>query len=344
MGRWMTKWASLMGILALGLGLAVACTQGPTNASPQEFYRGKTVTWIVSSDAGTSSDLLARAIAPYLAEETGATVKVDNMGTDEGSNWVYNEAKKDGLTFIHKSTGALTANDILQAPGTEYEVEKYLYIADVDEGIRIMAVSPDLANKTLEELRKMKGLKAGGTSAKGSIAISGAVVSEVLGLDAKVITGYSGSGKVALATKQRELDFYVISDTSAKMAEDDGMVVSFLSPNDQRSEALPNVPTMYELGVKVPKDLEGALEFVLASGQALALPPGTPADRVEYLRKIFDKLETNKELQSTLSKLKGAQASFMSGKDLQDKIVKMKADKELAGKLNTIFDKRKAVQ
>ncbi|MBI2953825.1 MAG: hypothetical protein HYY30_05895 [Chloroflexi bacterium] len=340
----MTSQTLAIGVLALVLGLMVACSQGPTNISPEEFYRGKTVNWIVSSDAGTNADLQARIIAPYLAREIGATIKVDNMGTDEGDNWVYTEAKKDGLTFVHKSTGALMSNDILKAPGVLYEAEKFEYISDVDPTLRMMSVYPDSPYKTLDAFRKAKGLKAGGTSAKGSIAISGAVLSEVLGLDAKVITGYSGSSRVALATKQGEVDFFVVSDTSAKLAQDDGMVVNLLTPNEQRSEALPDVPTMYELGVKVPKDLEGALEFVLASGQALAFPPGTPADRTEYMRKVFDKLGTDKVVQADLTKLKGAPTFFMSGKEVQDKIAKMKGDKELATKLDTIFNKHKAVQ
>lgn len=344
MGSWLARGTAVIGILALSSGLMMACTQAKKDVTPDEFYRGKTVTWIASSDAGSGTDLQSRLIAPYLSKEIGASVRVENMGTDEGVNWTYNEGPKDGLTITLKSTGALTANDILKAPGVQYEVDKFIYISDVNPTKRIMVLSPKSPYKTLEALQKAKGLKGGGTTAKGSVAISGAVLSEILGLDAKIITGFKGTNELSMRTAQGEVDFYVISDSSAKQAQDDGFAVPFLTPNKQRSEALPNVPTMYDLGAKVSKELEAPLEFILASGQAVVMPPGVPNDRVEFMRKAFEKISSDDNLQKEFEKLTGARSPFTPGKEVQDIVATMKADKELAGRLDTIFEKHKAAQ
>ncbi|MBI2953828.1 MAG: hypothetical protein HYY30_05910 [Chloroflexi bacterium] len=340
-----TRLASWILVLTLLLSVGVAaCTQGQVTSTPEEFYRGKTVTWIASSDAGSGTDFLARAIAPYLAKEIGATVRVENMGTDEGTNWAFNEAPKDGLALVLKSTGAVMSNDILKAPGTMYVAEKFNFVADVNPGGTVLMISPKLPYKTLEQLRAAKGLKAGGTTAKGAIAVGGAVMSAILGLDAKVITGYQGTKNLGMAIARGEVDFFVSSDNSSKQDEEDGTLVNLLVVNKERSRTVPHVPTMYELGVTVPKDMEAALNYLLSRGQALMLPPGVPTDRVEYMRKVFEKLSANQEVQGELERIMGASAPFMKGKDLQDMVASMKSNASLAEQLDEIFNKYKATQ
>lgn len=343
MGSWLTKSTTAIGIAILGLGLVMACSQAPKAQTPEEFYRGKTFIW-VSSEPGSGGDLLARAIAPYLGKEIGATVKMETMGTDEGVNYVFNDAPRDGLTLVAKSTGAVISNDILKAPGTLYQSDRFNYVADINPSRRVLSVSVKFPNRSLDGLRQAKGLKVGGTSAKGSIATGAVVMMEVLGLDGKVVTGYKGTKDLTLAVGRGEIDVKVSSDVSALRDEADGYQVNLFIVNKDRSPAIPNVPTMADLGVKVPKELESAVDFILASGQAAALPPGVPQERVEYLRKVFDKLSTNNDLQKEMETVVGAPNPFSSGKELQDTITSMKASKGLADQIDAIFEKRKAVQ
>lgn len=333
-------------ILALSIGSLLACTQAQKAVGPEEFYRGKTITWVVSAGqaGGDETDLLARSIAPYLAKETGATIRVENVASDEGVNYVYGEAKRDGLTMVHKSMGAVVSNDILKAPGVLYESEKFNFVADVYPAGKVFQMSPKIPYKTLEDLRKAKGLKAGGTTAKGSLAISSAVMLQILGLDGKVITGFKAKKDMVLAVARGELDFFVSSDTGSQRDEDEGNAVNLLVATKERSILIPKVPTMYELGVKVEKDMEAALAFILAAGSAVALPPEVPAERVEYMRKAFQKLSDNKELQAEMEKLQGASRPFMPGKDLQQDIATVKTNTALADQLDAILAKYTAVQ
>ena len=96
--------------------------------------------------------------------------------------------------------------------------------------------------------------------------------------------------------------------------------------------------------MKVPKELEAVHRFATTGGIAVALPPGVPQERVEYLRKAFQDLNDNKELQNAMGKVTGIWRVFMPGKELQEKLAAIKGDKELGGKLDAIFKKYSAVR
>ncbi|MCL5959232.1 MAG: tripartite tricarboxylate transporter substrate-binding protein [Chloroflexi bacterium] len=333
-------------VVTLLMGLAVGCSQASKSAAPEEFYRGKTLTWVVSAGAtgGDETDLLSRAVAPYLAKELGATVKVTNMASDEGLNWVYEQAKRDGLTLVAKSTSAVVAPDIMKAPGILYETEKFNILADIFPAGKVMQISPKLPYKTLDDLRQAKGLKGGGTVAKGSLGLSAAVGLEILGLDGKVITGFKGKKDLTLALARGEIDFMLTNDAGAAKDAADGYAVNLLVVTKDRSVFVPEVPTMYELGVKVPREMESALEFILAAGYMTALPPEVPPERVEFLRGAFQRVGANPELKAELKKITGASSPFLTGKMLQDRMNTMKSNKVLADQLDALFTKYGAVQ
>ncbi|MBI2953715.1 MAG: hypothetical protein HYY30_05330 [Chloroflexi bacterium] len=338
------RFVAAIAILTLISTLALACSQAAKSVAPEEFYRGKTINWVVSEDPGSNADLLARAIAPHLGKETGATVKVENSDSGEGINNVYVEGTRDGLTLVHKSRDAITANDVLKAPGVRYETEKFNYVADVYPAGKAFQLSPKSPYKTLDELRKAKGLKAGGTTAKGTLALAAAVMLDVLGLDGKVISGFKGKKDMVLAVARGELDFIVPSESGAMRDQNDGNVINLMTLSEKRSTANPDLPTMYELGVKVPKEIQGPFDFVDSTGSAVALPPDVPQERVEYLRKVFVKLTEIKDLQNEIAKFTGAWTPFMPGKELQDRMVAIKANKSLSDQLDAVLTKYLATQ
>lgn len=345
MANRMKKSLGIFGVLVLGLILLMACSQAPkATISPAEFYKGKTVNWVVSSGAGSDTDLLARIIAPYLGQELGALVKVEAMGSSEGRNYIFTQGKPDGLDLVIHSSASLVSDDILKSPGVQFEAEKFLFVADVAPALKIMQVSPKMTYKNLEELRKAKGLKGGGTTAAGALAVGAAVAFEILGLDGKVINGFNGKGNLVLAVTRGEVDFLVTGDPGAQREEEEGKIRNFLMIGDKRSEFAPGVPTMVDLGVKVPKELGTVVDFAGTAGTAVALPPSVPQEKVEYLRQVFQKLTEKKALQDEIAKKEGLWRPFVPGKELQDQINGMKANKSLANQLNDILAKYAATQ
>jgi tripartite-type tricarboxylate transporter receptor subunit TctC len=334
----------VIGCLVMFLGLMAGSRNASGAEAPADFFQGKTLTWIVASDPGSPTDLVTRIIAPFLAKDIGAKIKVENKNSDEGVNYLYNQGSRDGLTLCMKTRDAMIGNEILKAPGVHYESDKFNYVSSVSPAFTMFQMSPKLPYKTLDGLKKAKGLRAGGTSAKGQIAIGSAVMLELLGLDGKVITGFKGKKELTLAIARGEIDFMVVSDITALRDEKDGYIVNLFAVGNQRSDAVPNVPTLSELGVKVSKEMTSAHKFISSSGTAVTLPPGVARERVEYLRKVFQTLSDNKELQKALERLTGDRRPFGSGQELQEEIAEIKSDKELANKLDAIFKKYTAVR
>ncbi len=335
----------IIGFLVIFLMLTLVGRHDAEGAeTPEEFYRGKTLIWVYAGDVGSPGDLMIRTIAPFLTKEIGAKVKIEDRKTDEGINYIYHKGTRDGLTLGTKTTDAMIGNEILKAPGVQYETDKFNFIADISPAGKVFQLSPKSPYRTLDALRKAKGLKAGGTSAKGSLAMSSAVMFEVLGLDGKVITGFKGKKDLVLSLARGEVDCLVSGDDSALKDEQDGYVVPFMTTGNKRSALLPHVPALPEFGVKVAKEMEAAFKFVTFAGMAVAMPPGVAPERVEYLRKVFQHLNNDKELQRALEKLTGARKPFATGRELQEDMAGIKADKELAMKIDAVFKKYTAVR
>ncbi len=343
MNRTMNR-MSMIVVLVILSGLMMGGKAALGADASEEFFRGKTVDWIVALEPGSTTDLIARTIAPFLAKEIDVKIKIENRKTDEGINYIYNQGTKDGLTLGIKDSDSIIGNDIAKAPGVQYETDKLNFIADVYPSIKIFSISPKLPYKTLDALKKAKGLKAGGTSAKGSLAVTSAVMTEILGLDAKIITGFKGSKELTLATARGEVDFMIPRDTTAMRNEKDGYAVSLFALGNKRSAVLPNAPSVPEVGIKVPKDLGAAYKFVTSGGLTVVLPPGVPQARVEHLRKAFQRLNNNQELQKAMEKMTGGWIPFVPGQEVQQEMADIKADKALAAKLDALFKKYSVVR
>ncbi len=332
-----------IGWLLFCWGVVLAGKEAWSAQSPEEFYQGKTLV-LISSDPGGPTDVIARTMAPYLEKEIGARVKIENKKTDEVMNYLYKQGPRGSLMVAIKASDGIIGNEILKAPGVQYETDKFNFLADVYPAVKVFQLSPKLPYKTLSALREARGLKAGGTSAKGALAMSSAVMLEVLGLEGKVISGYKGKKELTLAMARGEIDFVVTSDNAAMRDEKDGYVVNLMVLSDKRSAVIPHVPALAELGVTVPKDKGPVYRFINSGGMAVATSPGVPQERVEYLRAAFQRLSKNQDLRKAVEKLTGTSKDFVSGKEVQEEMGEIKSDKEMAAKLDALFKKHTALR
>ena len=91
-------------VAAVALGALAFCVPAQAQDSVVAFYKGKTVSLVVSSSAGGGYDLLARTVARHLPKHIpgSPTIAVRNMpgaGGIVATNYVYNLGTKDGLTI-----------------------------------------------------------------------------------------------------------------------------------------------------------------------------------------------------------------------------------------------------
>jgi len=279
-------------ILALILGM-VSCTPKAEPVTPADFYKGKTIDLVVSSSPGSFDDLSARIIASYLGRDTGASVIVTDMsgaGGLEGVNYVY-RSKPDGLTLGMTSTTKFVPNKVLVEPAAVYEIDKFSYIMSIGRRQNYFFVSPEGPYQSVADLTAGKNLKIGASTPSGTVSLGGLTIIKLLGLDAKVITGIMGESDRALAVKRGEIIGYVATISSSRTSIDTGMVKPMFVLATERDPLMPDVPAITEL-----VNLTGEnLELVKLWGTALiastlfAAPPGTPKDRLEFLRSLAKK-------------------------------------------------------
>src|ERR687898_1689453 len=100
--------------------LAAGAAQAQTGA---DFYKGKTVTYIVSTAPGGGFDLYGRLISEYMQKYLpGSTFVVKNVpgaGHLIGTNTIYS-SKPDGLTIGNFNNG-LIYNQLIKTEGVKFD-------------------------------------------------------------------------------------------------------------------------------------------------------------------------------------------------------------------------------
>lgn len=273
---------------------------GGAQARADDFYKGKTIRLVVGFSAGGGFDTYARALARHMSKQIpgNPSIVVENMtgaGSLIAANHVYKVAKPDGLTIGH-FIGGLFLGQVLGQPGIEFDARKFEFIgAPISDHVvcamtkasGITSVEKWLAAKTPV---KMGGIAPGTSTPDNATRI----LKAALGLPIQLVTGYKGTADVRLAAESGEVaggcwGWDSVSVTWRK-ALDTGDAVVVLQANRSNNPELPNVPQ----AIKFAKTEEGRkmIEVGIHGDSDIVrtytLPPGTPKDRVQILRKAFD--------------------------------------------------------
>lgn len=289
------------GAAALGGVLAVAPV---TAANAQDFYAGKTISMLVSSDPGggydTYSRLLARHYPKYIP---GApTIVVQNQPGGGGLRAAQQTftAPPDGLRI-----GNLRASNLLDAilgiRGAEINPTAYEWIGNMASDTDLCSYWHTAGVKTFEDL-KAKEVLVGG-SGKGAQNYSfPSAINSVLGTKMKIIIGYKGMGDRILALERGELQGNCGINSSSMMALHpqliaEGKIVPIMQSGLRPYSAFPNVPLTQSFA---KTDREKKILVTIFSqmdiARIFAAPPKTPADRMKILREGFMKAMTDPEL------------------------------------------------
>src|SRR3954454_22691003 len=280
--------------------LLMATLSLTTPAVAQDFYKGKSIRVVVGFSAGGGFDTYASTIARHMGKHLPGqpSLVVENMtGACSliAANHIYKVAKPDGLTIGH-FIGGLFLGQVLGQKGIEFDARKFEFIgapiADhvvcaMTKASGITSVDQWLASKTPV---KMGGIAPGTSTPDNATRI----LKVALGLPIQLVTGYKGTADVRLAAESGEVaggcwGWDSVSVTWQKaLASGDAVVV--LQASRRTHPDLPNVPQ----AIKLAKTDEGRkmIEVGIHGDSDIVrtytLPPGTPKDRVQLLRKAFD--------------------------------------------------------
>jgi tripartite-type tricarboxylate transporter receptor subunit TctC len=297
-------------IVAIALVLASASL---LHAQAAPFYEGKQIRVIVGFTTGGFYDrwarLLARYMPKYIPGNPGFIVQnMPGAGSVVAANYVYSVAKPDGLTIGFPSS-ALYLDQIVGRPEVKFDLRKFAWIGSPVTEPMILYMRADAPYKSVSEIRNAKEPpKCGSTGTVSSDFILARMLEDTLPpLKINTVLGYPGGSEIDIAVEKGEVICRGMTASPYFGREPflswqkKNFVRVLLYTGEKRDERIPDVPTIAEIfeKEKVPENSRRVAQVILASeqfGRPIVATPGTPADRVEILRRAFDQSIKDPEL------------------------------------------------
>ncbi len=268
-------------------------------AAAQSFFEGKTIRIVVGFSAGGGFDTYSRTIARHLGRHIpgNPSIIVENMpgaGSLIAANHMYRVANPDGLV-IGNFHGYMILNQVAERAGVEFDARKFGWIGVPvsDTGACALTAASGITN--LDQWKAAKTpVKLGAVGGGGDATYTQAkLLREVLKLPVQIVAGYKGTAEVRLASEAGELAGGCWQWESIKSiwrrALDAREVNVVLQLTPEPHKELPKVP----LAISLAKTdearilLRTAVQDPNAITRPYSVPPGTPPDRVQMLRRAF---------------------------------------------------------
>lgn len=297
------------------LALAALATGFLGSATAQSAYPGKTVTMVVPTAAGGTTDLSARMLAQALGPVLGQTVVVDNKGGGNGNiaASIVKRAEADGYTLLMQYSGYHVISPHITKQ-KQWDQGDFQPVANVISAPQIIVVRADLPVKTLPELIAYAKANPGklnyASSGNGSLQhVTGAMLEQQGGIK-MVHVPYKGTGPALqdLLGGQVDLTFGTAPPFMPHIAS--GKLRVLAVTGKQRLPSLPDVPTTAEAGY--PK-------VDATSWFAVFAPAGVPKAVVDKLTADIRTVVQSPTFQQKAQE-QGATADYQTPAQLGDKV------------------------
>lgn len=222
---------------------------------------GKTITLVVSYAAGGGADLMARLIAPKLAEALGQTVVVDNKPGASGQIAAGQVARAipDGTQLLLDAS-SFAVNPAL-FPRLPYDTDKaFTPLAVLALFPNVLVCTPGFEAKNVKDLIRMAKARPGqisyASSGNGSAQhLAGAQFEDRAGVSL-VHVPYRGGGPAMNDVMAGQVPLFFANVASSLGQIQSGRLRPLAVTSRRRTRALPDIPTMEEAGVPAYEVLE----------------------------------------------------------------------------------------
>ncbi len=296
-------------VLALSIGLA-------SSASAQEpFYKGKTIRIIVGVSPGGGYDTYSRFIARHMSKHIpgNPTIIVENMpgaASLIAANHLYKVAKPDGLTIGH-FLGGLFLQQLLDKPGIEFDARKFEYIGVPTQDHYVFGLSRAAGISSAEQwIASKKIVKIGGVGTGSPTDDIPKILAATMGLPIQLVTGYKGTAEVRLAFNGGEVhgvcNAWESFRATWRKELDAGDVNIVLQASGRGHPELSKVPLAVSFARtdEARRLIEVGVHSIPPTARPYVLPPGTPKERVEILRKAYTNTMRDPDLLAEAHKAK----------------------------------------
>ena len=221
-----------------------------------DSYPVRPIRLVCPYNPGGGASIFAQSIATKLTEYLGQTVVVDNRG---GANGIIGtdlvaKALPDGYTLLVGNSGPITINPNLYKEVPYNSIKNFSPITQGTIYYYILVVSPSFPAKSLNELIGILKFKPGElTYGSTGIGSGNHLAGELLNLmtNTKAIhVPYSGGAPALTSLMGGQTSFMFDTAVTSVPFVKSGRLKAIAVTSLYRSEALPEIPTMDQLGLK----------------------------------------------------------------------------------------------
>jgi tripartite-type tricarboxylate transporter receptor subunit TctC len=313
------------------------------------FYQGKTITVIATTAPGGTGDMRVKALVPSLRKHIpgNPTIVIEYMdggGGRKGANYLYRNAKPDGLT-IGAMSGGVIALQIMRESGVLYDIDKFSYLGS-PESVNHYTIytRKELGLSNLDKLRAASGIRIGAQSVGHVSYIAGRLFAYFFGLkDPKFIAGYT-SPEVDAALVRGELDARANNAASVLRRNPEWLdkgVMNFHAilevPKGAKHPKLGHLPEVESFAkTETERKLLSMWRVFRLVGSPYIVPPGTPKNLVDTLQDSFRKALKDQDFHRDFLKLVGEDAEPLMPEELTQAIRDVPRETEVTELLKTL--------
>jgi tripartite-type tricarboxylate transporter receptor subunit TctC len=290
-------------MLAAGFGLAAV------GLGHAQTYPNRVIRIIAPYTLGSPNDVMARLLAQRLQVSLGQPIIIDNRpggGTTIGTKAAA-VANPDGYTLLFSSS-SLVIDPALHGKVDYDPLADFAPIASVATNSWVLTIAPELPARSVPEFVAHAKAHPG----KLSFGFAQGTASQLVGERFKVLNGldivsvpYKGGALAVPDILGGRIQMYLPTPATGLPLIRDGKLRALAITSAARSPALPDVPTMAEVGLG---------ELTLDFWAGMLAPAGTPPDVVGRLNAAINEHLKSAEMTAAMSRL-GFEAKIGSPQD-----------------------------
>jgi tripartite-type tricarboxylate transporter receptor subunit TctC len=269
------------------------------SAIGNDFYAGNSIRFIVGFAAGGGYDaytrMVARYISRYIPGNPSTTVEnMDGAGSVIAANYTFNKASRDGMTVgVFDSHNVF--NHMMGDRSVRIDGRKFGWIGTPSKDSVACAIMGFTGPKTFDDIVKsQKRIRMGATRGGNTVQLP-EMLNRWGGSHLEIIPGYSGTSKIRLAMRSREVDggcwtWDSMRSTARSMldASGDDKMIPFIVGDRWQDLEVKDLPLFRDI-IKDPGNLAAFNIWNSANDFArpFVLPPDSPPQALEILRRAF---------------------------------------------------------
>jgi tripartite-type tricarboxylate transporter receptor subunit TctC len=277
---------------------STAFAASASSQSVEDFYRGKALTLVVSADAGTVTDIVARQFSRYFVKYVPGHPKAIVMNVVGAGGMVAAASLQSRQPSDGTVIGFLQRNNLyiplLDERQNRFDPRKVRWIGSLNKVEYCLVSMTRSGVITADDLSKKK-MYIGATGFANEDRTLPALLDEYIGAKMSIVPGYTGRGEVYLAMQRGEVDGWASTIDGLQQGEpvrllQSGKMKVLLHLGWTSPAGYTDVPNLSSYITQPDvKALFNLFILPFQAGRPIAVPKGVPQDRLNALRDAFAK-------------------------------------------------------